>query len=63
MEISADDDLDFLEASDEVATKLDLAKAYLDMGDREGAEDILGEVIKEGNSEQKGEAQELMRQI
>ena len=63
VEITADDDLDFLEASDEVATKLDLAKAYLDMGDREGAEDILDEVMQEGSPDQKGEAQELMRQM
>ncbi len=61
--IEEDDELDFLEESDEVSTKLDLAKAYLDMGDREGAEDILGEVMEEGNSQQKDEAQELMRKI
>jgi pilus assembly protein FimV len=58
-----DDELDFLETSDEVSTKLDLAKAYLDMGDREGAEDILGEVIEEGTDEQKDEAQQLMRSM
>jgi len=63
MGISEDDDLDFLEASDEVSTKLDLAKAYLDMGDREGAEDILNEVMEEGNAQQKTEAQELIRQL
>lgn len=59
--IESDEDLDFLEAADEVSTKLDLAKAYIDMGDREGAEDILAEVMEEGNDEQKSEAQSLMQ--
>ncbi len=61
--IAEDDELNFLEESDEVSTKLDLARAYLDMGDREGAEDILGEVLEEGNPQQKTEAKELMAQI
>ena len=47
----------------QVSTKLDLAKAYVDMGDREGAEDILKEVMEEGNDQQKSEAEELMRSI
>ncbi len=59
--ISQEEELDFLEESDEVSTKLDLAKAYIDMGDREGAEDILKEVVEEGNADQKSEAEELMR--
>ncbi len=49
--------------TDEVATKLDLARAYIDMGDAEGARSILSEVTQEGNAAQKKEAQELMRQI
>ncbi|MCL4316253.1 MAG: hypothetical protein M1527_05330, partial [Gammaproteobacteria bacterium] len=49
--------------TDEVATKLDLARAYIDMGDAEGARSILDEVEQEGNATQKKEAQELMRQI
>ena len=48
---------------DEVGTKLDLAKAYIDMGDPEGARSILGEVMEEGSDVQKGEATELMRQM
>ena len=48
---------------DEIGTKLDLAKAYIDMGDSEGARSILDEVIEEGNANQKQEAQVLMRQI
>jgi len=46
--------------SDEVGTKLDLAKAYMEMGDHEGAKDLLAEVIGEGNSQQKSEAKELL---
>ncbi len=48
---------------DEVGTKLDLAKAYIDMGDPEGARSILDEVLEEGNDKQKGEAQDLMQQM
>lgn len=48
---------------DEVGTKLDLAKAYIDMGDADGAKASLEEVIQEGNSQQKKEAEELLAQI
>jgi pilus assembly protein FimV len=58
-----DDDFDFLGDTDENATKLDLAKAYIDMGDSEGAKDILQEVISEGNPQQQAEAKELLAQV
>ena len=48
---------------DEVSTKLDLARAFLDMGDAEGARSSLAEVMAEGNDEQKAEAQELINQL
>jgi pilus assembly protein FimV len=48
---------------DEAATKLDLAKAYIDMGDAEGARSILQEVMAEGSEDQKKQAQELSAQI
>jgi pilus assembly protein FimV len=48
---------------DETATKLDLAKAYIDMGDSEGARSILDEVMSEGNDQQKKQAQDLASQI
>lgn len=48
---------------DETATKLDLAKAYIDMGDAEGARSILQEVMAEGSEPQKKQAQELSAQI
>lgn len=50
-------------SSDEVATKLDLAKAYIDMGDADGARSILDEVLAEGSDAQKKQAAELAAQI
>jgi pilus assembly protein FimV len=44
----------------EVGTKLDLARAYVDMGDPEGARSILEEVLKEGSAAHKQEAARLM---
>ena len=58
-----EDDFDFLSGTDEVATKLDLARAYVDMGDSEGAREILEEVILEGSDEQKTEAQSLLKKL
>jgi pilus assembly protein FimV len=52
-----------LASADEVATKLDLARAYLDMEDPDGARSILQEVIDEGDEEQKSEAQSLISKI
>ena len=48
---------------DEVSTKLDLARAFIDMGDTEGARGSLEEVMSEGNAEQKAEAKALLAQI
>lgn len=58
------DDLDFdlsgFDEVDEAETKLDLAAAYVDMGDPEGARGILQEVLSEGSEEQKQRAQTLL---
>ncbi len=54
------DDSSLFLLSDEIGTKLDLAKAYIEMGDQEGAKDLLKEVMDEGNSHQKDEAKELL---
>ncbi len=48
---------------DEVNTKIDLAKAYIDMGDNDGAASILREVIDEGAGQQKQTAEELLKNI
>ncbi|HYG54895.1 MAG TPA: FimV/HubP family polar landmark protein [Burkholderiales bacterium] len=47
----------------EVATKLDLAKAYEEMGDKDGARELLNEVMKDGDAAQKGQAQQLLAKI
>jgi pilus assembly protein FimV len=47
----------------EVGTKLDLARAYMDMGDPEGARSILEEVVSEGSASQKQEAQRLIEAL
>ncbi len=47
----------------EVGTKLDLARAYMDMGDPDGARNILEEVLAEGSAAQKQEAQRLMESL
>ena len=56
-------EFDFLSGTDEVATKLDLAQAYIDMGDADGARDILSEVLTEGDEAQRGEAKEMLGKI
>jgi len=47
----------------EVGTKLDLARAYVDMGDPDGARSILEEVLQEGSAPQQEEAQRLLDSI
>jgi pilus assembly protein FimV len=55
--------LDEADESEEVETKLDLARAYWEMGDGDGAREILEEVLTEGSDMQKVAAQELMEQM
>lgn len=62
-DLDGDDDFDFLSGTDETATKLDLARAYIDMGDTEGARDILDEVVAEGNDAQQQEAREMISKL
>ena len=57
---AADADEALFDNADENSTKLDLARAYLEMGDDEGARSLLEEVMEEGNSSQKQEAEELL---
>jgi len=49
--------------SDEVDVKLDLARAFLDLGDNEGARGILEEVIAEGNAKQREQAEGLLKDV
>jgi len=48
---------------DELETKLDLAKAYVDMGDADAAKDIAKEVLDQGTVEQKKAAQALLDEL
>ena len=52
-----------ISANEEVATKLDLAKAYEEMGDLEGARELLKEVLKEGDTSQRERAQAIISKI
>ena len=59
-----DDDLSLgLDAADDVTTKIDLAQAYMEMGDKEGARGILEEVVEEGSEAQKQQAKALLSEI
>ncbi|WP_417779631.1 FimV/HubP family polar landmark protein [Stutzerimonas xanthomarina] len=58
-----DEDFDFFADTDETTTKLDLARAYIDMGDAEGARDILDEVMSEGSDNQQQEAREMLAKL
>jgi len=57
---AAEDEFDFLAGTDECATKLDLARAYIDMEDMDGARELLQEVLQEGSDQQKQDARGLM---
>lgn len=48
---------------DEVETKLDLAKAYIDMGDINAAKEILDQVLENGSADQKQTARSLMEEL
>ena len=47
----------------DVQTKFDLAKAYQEMGDKEGAREILREVVAEGDPEQKSAAEQVLETL
>ena len=52
-----------LDSEDEMETMMDLAKAYIDMGDKDSASNALDEVVKSGSPEQVSEAETLLRKI
>lgn len=58
-----DEDLVIAADSNALSTKLDLARAYLDMGDDDGARQILDEVVAEGTEDLKAEARGLLDRI
>ncbi|MEE4361105.1 MAG: FimV/HubP family polar landmark protein [Pseudomonadales bacterium] len=56
-------ELDLDADQDEITTKLELARAYVDMGDADGAREILDEVVRDGDESQKQEAGELLSRL
>ena len=56
-------DLENSISDNEIATKLDLARAYVDMGEPDGAYEILDEVISKGNKSQQLLAKKLLKSI
>ncbi len=64
-DLDLNDDLDseLISVDDEIGTKLDLARAYIDMGDAESAQGMLNEVVANGDDEQKQQAQALLNDI
>lgn len=60
---SASADEDAFLGAEETNTKLELARAYEEMGDREGARELLGEVLKEGTSEQQSKARDMLAKL
>ena len=60
--LMADDQSEELDQN-AIATQLELAKAYIDMGDKDGARWMLDEIIAAGSEEQKKEATALMQKL
>ena len=52
-----------LDLQQEVATKLELARAYEEMGDKDGARELVEEVLREGSGRQKDEAQAILARL
>ncbi len=61
--VDIDSDLEAIGESDEYATKLELAEAYMGMGDISGARDILDEVIADGSEAQQERARGLLEDV
>ena len=55
--------IEALEETDEMGSKLDLARAYFDLGDAGAARALLQHVARLGNSEQKEEANSLLEKL
>lgn len=61
--VEEDEELVIAADANGLSTKLDLARAYIDMGDDDGARQILDEIVAEGSDELKAEAQTLLDRI
>jgi pilus assembly protein FimV len=54
---------DHIDVDEEIATKLELAKAYEEMGDVEGARELLEEVLNDGANVQKEQAKTMLSRL
>ena len=61
--VQAEEEVLIADDADQMATKLDLARAYLDMDDGESARGMLEEVVANGSAQQRQEAQELLSRM
>ena len=59
----SEEEFEFEDEGDSANTKLDLARAYIDMGDADGARDILNEVLDEGNTDQQQKAKAMLEAL
>ncbi|MCB1756682.1 MAG: hypothetical protein KDJ38_14260, partial [Gammaproteobacteria bacterium] len=62
-DLTSSDDSSSFGSTNEMETMLDLAKAYIDMGDNDSARSALGEISRGGNDEQKATAEQLLKKI
>jgi FimV-like protein len=58
-----EDEYDYLGSQEGIAAKLDLARAYIDMGDTVQASQVLNEVIAHGNDEQRYTARKILSEL
>ena len=63
LDLGSLDDDDELNLDEDASSKLDLARAYIEMGDNDGAKSLLEEVVSEGDDAQVSEANELLGNI
>lgn len=63
LDFDSDEGLELVAGADESNTQLELAQAYIEMGDESGAKDILAEVANSGSEEQKQQADELLAKL
>lgn len=64
--IESDDtksEYDFMGSKEGIPAKIDLARAYIDMSDKESAREVLNEIIVKGNTKQQTDAKKLLKQI
>jgi pilus assembly protein FimV len=61
--LDLDEALEELDLDDDSGNKLDLARAYLEMGDQEGAVKLLQQVVKQGLKSEVDEAEQMLAEL